>query len=81
MGIKSLFGRHLCLFEVVSLDLLPFVFTIESKRDSLTETPVTRPKEVRSHISVLFCFYLLTKKMDRSRSRGEALIVDYVLTF
>ena len=33
VGAKSLFGRHLCLFDVVSLDLLPFTFTIKSRRE------------------------------------------------
>ena len=51
-----------CLVAISAcLKLFRFIYCplhSQSNRDRSTETPVTRSMEVRSRISVLFCFYL-----------------------
>ena len=54
MGIKSLFGRHLCLFEVASLDLLPFAFTIESRQEYGNSSDKVKKGKESYFCSVLF---------------------------
>ena len=54
VDIKSLFRRHLCLFEVVSLDLLPFAFTIESRQEYRNSSDKVRRGKESHFCSVLF---------------------------
>ena len=61
MGTKSLFGRHLCLFNVVSLDLLPFVFTIESRREYRNSSDKVKRGKESVFFYVLFLSRSLTK--------------------
>ena len=54
VDIKSLFRRHLCLFEVVSLDLLPFAFTIESRQEYRNSSDKVKRGKESYFCSVLF---------------------------
>ena len=54
VGTKSLFGRYLCLLVVVSLDLLPFAFTIEWRQEYRNSSD-----KVKTGKELYFCCFVV----------------------